>query len=261
MPRESAAESVTNRVAGASSARKMLSVLLCFSPEQPVWTVAELSEHLDASMSTMYRYVALLREVGLLEPAELNSYRVSDRVVTLARAAQRARSSLEDVSIPVLTRIRDVTDETALLARRHRDYAYCVDRVESLQPVRLQFERGQPMSLYRGALARVLLAHMPLAERKAFLASVPDRSALESPLLSEDALDAVVRDGYTQSFEEVDAGIWGSAAAITVDGRAVAAIGVAAPIYRLDARHRELIIDQLRSGARDISTALDHGTL
>ncbi|MBN9010881.1 MAG: helix-turn-helix domain-containing protein, partial [Rhizobiales bacterium] len=75
------------KVPGAASARKLLSVLLCFSIDRPFWTVPDLSRALDVSLSTMYRYVALLREVGLLEPVADNAYRLTGRIMGLARAA------------------------------------------------------------------------------------------------------------------------------------------------------------------------------
>ncbi|MFM2279291.1 MAG: hypothetical protein RLZZ444_1522 [Pseudomonadota bacterium] len=242
------------KVPGAASARKILSVILSYTVDKPLWSVAELSETLDVSMPTMYRYVALLREMGLLEPAGVNLYRLSERMIGLARAAQKSRSSLEEVSMPVMERIRDLVNETVLVARRNGDHVYCVERVESRQPVRLQFERGQPMSLHKGSLARVLLANMPKTEQARYLASVaPTLSEKSAELLSEQSLAAVLQAGYTQSFEEVDEGIWGTAAAIRVDGKVVAALGVAAPIYRLDTRHRELIIENVRAGATEIS--------
>jgi DNA-binding IclR family transcriptional regulator len=255
-------ETLGHQVPGASSARKLLSVLLCFSPERPIWTAAELSATLDVSTSTMYRYVALLREVGLLESTGSNTYGVADRVITLARAAQHGRSSLEDLSIPVMTHIRDVTEETVLVARRRRDYAYCVDRVESRQPVRLQFDRGQPMPLHRGSLARVLLAAMPRADRDLYLESIETPvSSTNAAQLTVESLDAVAETGFTQSFEEVDEGIWGAAAAIVVHGETVASIGVAAPIYRLDVRRRESIVDEIKRGAAEISQSMELRTI
>lgn len=256
--RKAPGDAIGRRVPGAASARKLLSVLLCFTPETPHWSVAELSDTLTVSTSTMYRYIALLREVGLLEPVGENAYRLSDRFVTLARAAQQGRSSLEDVSMPVMTRIRDAINETVLIARRYRDYVYCVERVEARQPVRLQFERGQPMSLHLGSMARVLLANMPRAERDRYIASLkgafPKRSAA---VLTPKKLDAVAKAGFTESFEEVDEGIWGTAAAITVNRRVIASIGVAAPIYRLDDQLRRKIIDAVRAGAAEISQKLE----
>jgi DNA-binding IclR family transcriptional regulator len=255
--RHKSAEAIDHKVPGASSARKMLGVLLCFSPEKPHWTVPELGDRLDASISTTYRFVALLREVGLLQPAGENAYRLSERVVVLARAAQQGRSSLEEISLDVMTRIRDATDETVLIARRQHDHAYCVERVESRQPVRLQFDRGQPMALHRGAMSRVLLANAPRSERDHYLAAITNSlSERSAALLTPEKLDEVARSGYTQSFEEIDLGIWGAAAAITVDDHTVAALGVAGPIYRLDEAKRERIIKRVCDGAREISEKL-----
>ena len=118
-------------MSGAESARKMLNVLFCFTAEKPLWTVADLCRELDVSTSTMYRHVALLREVGLLDAASDNTYRISTRIMTLAAAAEQAGASLESVALPVMTRIRDLTGETVLISRRNRTFVYCVDRVES----------------------------------------------------------------------------------------------------------------------------------
>ena len=244
-------------MSGAESARKMLNVLFCFTAEKPLWTVADLCRELDVSTSTMYRHVALLREVGLLDAASDNTYRISTRIMTLAAAAEQAGASLESVALPVMTRIRDLTGETVLISRRNRTFVYCVDRVESEKPVRLQFDRGQPMSLHAGSMARVLLANMPAAERDAYLNTIrSELSEQSAAVLSPESLEVVRIAGYTQSFEEIDEGIWGTAAAITVQGQTVAAIGVAAPIYRLDARMREITVGAVRAGAEEISRAL-----
>jgi DNA-binding IclR family transcriptional regulator len=255
-------EGTAHKVAGASSARKLLSVLLCFSVERPSWSVSELCDLLDVSVSTMYRYVALLREVGLLEPDSDNTYRLSSRVIALARAADAGRSTLEEVALPVMTRLRDEFNETVLLARRNRDYAYCIERVESRQPVRLQFDRGQPMSLHRGAMARVLLATSPRVDRERYLASIKGGAGEKvAALLTPESLDEVAKLGYAVSTEEVDEGIWGTAAAIRSGQQTIAAIGVAAPIYRLDAELRAAIVSGIRQAAEEISAGLSKGVL
>ncbi len=129
------------KIRGAASAAKLLGVVLCFSPDRPHWTVPELCSELDVSQSTMYRYIALLREAGLLEFYRPDGYRLSTRFFTLASAARMGRSHLDEISLPVITAIRDRTDETVLIARRHRDFVYCVERADSSHAVRLQFSR------------------------------------------------------------------------------------------------------------------------
>jgi len=247
----------TESIPGAGSARKVLDVLFCFSADRPVWTAFELSRQIAVSSATVYRYLALLRDVGLVDDDGAGSYRLSMRVKAFTAAAEAARSTLETLALPVMTRIRDSIDETVLLARRMGDSAIAVERVESLQPVRLQFDVGRRMMLHRGSIPRVLLAALPDHEREAYLDETFPHGRPHD--LTPAALDAVVQAGYTQSFGEIDDGIWGAAAAIKVNGVTAAALGVAAPVYRLDAQQRERIIEVVRQGAEEIGTIASHG--
>ena len=246
------------KVSGAESSRKLLSTLLCFTPDRPTWTVADLAAELDLSVTSTYRYVALLREVGLLDAAANNAYRVTDLVMSLAAACEAAQAPLAEVGLPVMTRVRDEIDETVLIARRGGDAAYCVDRVESRRPVRLQFDKGQAMSLHAGSLARILLAAMSRAERARYLGPILEAlPPARAVMLSDEALDRTHADGWTESFEEIDEGIWGCSAAISAHGSVIASIGTAAPIFRADEARRERMIERIRSAAAEISAQLD----
>lgn len=239
-------------IPGASSARKVLDVLFCFTADRPIWTAPELAAQIEVSVASVYRYLALLRDVGILYDDGNGAYRVSMRVQAFSAAAEAGRSTLEAIALPVMTRIRDEVDETVLLSRRGGMHAFSIERVESRQPVRMQFDIGQAMLLHRGSMPRVLLAALSSAERERYLAGVfPDGDRPEE--LTDQALDEVAVTGYTQSFGEIDDGIWGVSAAVKVAGATAAALGVAAPMYRLDARQRERIIAAVRDGAEEIS--------
>lgn len=247
----------TPRVEGASSSRKLLQVLLCFSEHRPTWTVAELADELHLSTTSAYRYVGLLREVGLLSRTPDSAHRVTDLAHRLAGAADAARTPLGPLALPVITRLRDEIDETVLVAVRTGEVAHCVERVESRRPVRLQFDRGQAMDLHAGSLPRVLLAAMPVAERNRHVESL--RAALPAErldALTPSSLDSTLLRGWTESFEEIDEGIWGCAAAIRREGQVVAALGTAAPVFRTDEARRVQIIDLVRRAADEVSTAL-----
>ncbi|MBT0957211.1 IclR family transcriptional regulator [Alphaproteobacteria bacterium KMM 3653] len=245
------------KAAGTASARKIFNILLSYSEKAPLWTAQELAAKHQISMPTLYRYLAFLRDMGLIEGAGDSSYRLTEEVVHLARAARAGRSVLIEAAMPEMRRIRDEVNETVLIAGRTRDHVYCIERIESLQPVRLQFERGQPMSLHRGSLARVLLSGMPIKERTSYLARVlPEVSEENRALLTPENLEKVRSAGYTQSFDEVDEGIWGTAAAIQRGGEITAAIGVAAPTYRIDARMRGTIIELVREASQRITAAV-----
>jgi DNA-binding IclR family transcriptional regulator len=244
---------------GASSARKLIATLLSFTADRPTPTIADLATAVGVPGSTMYRYVALLRETGLVEALGDGRYRLTDAIVGLNAAADAGRTTLIEAAHPHLITLRDSVDETVLLARRGGDHAYCVAREESSHPVRLQFAVGQAMPLHSGSVARTLLAAMPPSERSDYVSQHLDEVDIDrAALLTPAALDAVLAAGWTQSYEEVDTGIWGCAAEIRVDGQVVAALGTAGPIHRLDAGRRDDVINQVRATARMIGEALSN---
>ncbi|MGH3214457.1 MAG: helix-turn-helix domain-containing protein, partial [Trebonia sp.] len=51
---------------GAEGARRVLAVLQAFSPRHPTLTARDLAESTGIPLPSMYRYIALLRETGLL---------------------------------------------------------------------------------------------------------------------------------------------------------------------------------------------------
>lgn len=258
-PSPNGQDSRHGRTAGAESSRKLLGVLLAYDENRPAWTVPDLADHLGVPLSSVYRYVALLREVGLLTPSTDSdgTYRLTDRIISLARAASDESARLVRIAHDHLVSLRDRTGETTLLIRRGGHYAYCADRVESTHPVRLQFDIGAAMPLHSGSASRLLLAAMPRAERRSYLADVSDQfTPAHKKLLTDDALDTVAALGWTESFEEVDAGIWGVGAAITDSVGVVAALASAGPLYRLDPSKRADFIAEVRQAAARISDEL-----
>ncbi|WP_150241101.1 IclR family transcriptional regulator [Nocardiopsis quinghaiensis] len=250
------------RRSGAESSRKVLGLLLAFDERRHTLTTAELAEAIEAPLSSTYRYLSVLRDSGLLEEAEAaGSYRLTFRAIGMARSARAAWGGVERLARPVLERLAAQAGETALLVKRNNTAAVCVDRAESPHPVRLQFDPGQPMALHRGSASRVLLAGMPERERADYLARLAEEAVrppgADRRLPTEGELALVAEEGWTQSFEEVDEGIWGVAAAVREQGRLVASVGVAGPLFRLDQGERERVIALVREGAAEVSGAID----
>lgn len=246
------------RVAGVESGRKLLQVLFSFSESRPIWTVAELADSLSMPQAMVYRYIALLREQRLLDTAGVKSYRLTERVLSLADAATAAGPPIAETAMPLMTQLRDDLDETILLSRRSGWFGYCIERVESRQPVRLQYERGAAMSLHLGSMSRVLLSAMSKSDRDAYFEHVASEFPDDRPpVLQDSALDAVAASGFTESFGEIDDGIWGIAASIVVKGKTVASLGTAAPLFRSDHRKRDAMTSAIVTAAAQISQLLE----
>jgi DNA-binding IclR family transcriptional regulator len=80
---------------GSEGARRALAVLQAFSPHRHTLTARELSEITSIPLPSMYRYIALLRDTGLLIGDDRGAYRLSTSVISLARAAEAAEPPTE----------------------------------------------------------------------------------------------------------------------------------------------------------------------
>ena len=80
---------------GSEGARRALAALQAFSPHRHTLTARELSEITSIPLPSMYRYIALLRDTGLLIGDDRGAYRLSPTVISLARAAQAAEPTTE----------------------------------------------------------------------------------------------------------------------------------------------------------------------
>lgn len=240
---------------GSQSAHRLLELLFCFTEAHPLRTVPELIEATQLPQSTTYRYLALLRQDGLIEDTGASSLRLTARVVALARAAQAGAAPLHEAAEPILDEVTEATGETALLIRRSGDSAVCAARTLSPHPVRLSYEPGEARSLHRGSAARLLFAWLSPDEREQYRSRVTARYGPEEAarIPDEAAVDELRSLGWTDSFEEVEAGIWGTAAIVSVDEHAIGTLGVAGPLYRLDASSRERIQDIVRQAAERLA--------
>jgi len=154
-----------------------------------------------------------------------------------------------------MRRLSATTGETVILVRLIAQSAVCVHRIESRHSLRTSYEPGQPLSLERGASARLLLASMTAEARREYLAPLAARDPHEAARLEEQVVIAAER-GWAVSEEEIDVGVWAAAAAVRDSARIVAALSVPSPLVRApEALHEELLAS-VRAAAEEINAAL-----
>jgi DNA-binding IclR family transcriptional regulator len=229
----------------------VLAVLQAFSPARPALTARELAEMTAIPLPSMYRYIALLRDTGLLAGDDRGAYHLSPRLFGLARAAEAAETLIE-VADPVMRDLVAECGETAVCVRLITRVAVCVHRVEPPQRRRVTFAPGEPLPLLRGASGRVLLAGLPERQRRELLAPL----AQSDPAAAEQLAEAVARTavrGWATSEEEIGRGVWAASAAVT-DGRVtVAALTVPSPLVRAPAELQDRLLGQVRVAAARLS--------
>jgi DNA-binding IclR family transcriptional regulator len=232
----------------------VLAVLQAFSAQSHTLTARDLAESTGIPLPSMYRYIALLRETGLLVGDDHGAYHLSARLISLARAAEAAESIIE-IADPVMRRLMSECEETVILVRLIGRVPVCVHRVESSHHLRATFEPGQPLPLERGASGRVLLSGLPPQIRREYLASQARLDA-ESAARLEKAVIETAERGWAVTEEEIDRGVWAASAVVT-DGRStVAALTVPSPLVRAPAELQDRLLEQVRAAAREVSELL-----
>lgn len=241
--------------ASLESARRVLALLLAFSKERHTLSTRELAADTGIPLPTVYRYVAFLRQEGLLVDRGGATYSLSTRVVSLAAAAE-ASETLIDVADPIMRRLSEQAEETVILVRLIAGAAVCVHQIESRHRLRITFEPGQPVSLEGGASARLLLASLSAPARQAQLAALAERDPERAAWLENEVAIAGER-GWAISEQEIDRGIWAASGAVRNGGGAiVASLTIPSPLVGAEAPLQKQLLGQVRTAAEEISAAL-----
>ncbi|RSS80955.1 IclR family transcriptional regulator [Streptomyces sp. WAC06614] len=195
--------------------------------------LGEVADALGVHKSTALRLLRTLHEHGLVCRRSDGRYRLGSRLFALAAEAVE-NLDVREVAHPYLRELARTTGHTVHLALHQDDEVVYVDKVDSRYPVRMYSRIGKPVPLTVAAVAKVLLADLPEAERRALAAridyprwtarSTPDAEAFLRELEVVRAQGwAADLGGHEESINCVGAPVRGP------DGRAVAALSVSAP--------------------------------
>jgi DNA-binding IclR family transcriptional regulator len=238
-------------------ADRALRLLTSFTPQQHTLSARQLAAITGIPLPSTYRYIAIMRQAALLVGDEQGGYHLSARFVTLAQAAEAA-DGLIAAADPAMRGLASDTGETVLLVRLISDAAVCVHRIESTHHLRISFEPGQPMSLERGASAKVLLSAMRPERSRALVASLRTRDPARAAILEREIV-LTRRQGWATSTEEIDPGIWAAAALVNAGHGRFAALSVPSPLVRSSDEVRTQLLTRVRAAAAEISAVMAAG--
>ena len=237
-------------------------MLSLFATDRPEWTTTELSGASGLPVPTTHRIVVALQRHGLLvrDPAT-KRFRLGPAAIALGRAAL-ASTDLPTVAGRLLPGLTRSTEETSLLTvlSDGQDTSVCLLRVESPHPLRLSVQPGRALALHAGASQKSLLAYMPQADRERVASGRLEKFCVNTldtrqGLLAE--IEQIRRRGWSHSFEETNAGVWGVAVALlNASGNSVAAVGIAGPQVRASRQRVERGVRATAEVAAEIAAAL-----
>ncbi len=217
---------------------RSLDLLELLSTQPAGMTLSELSKALDAPKNAIFRITQTLLARGYLaRDADTLAFRLTSRWLKLAPSSAGA-VSLPEVSRGAMESLREQTGQTVQLGVLSGREGVIIDQVEGVEALRIVVNLGLRFALYNNAPGKLLLAHLPDAERAEAIATmaldrctaqtITDRTELENEC------QRIVKQGYSTDYAEADEGIHCIAAPIFgIEGQAVGTLWVTGPAKRL----------------------------
>ncbi|HEY8473722.1 MAG TPA: IclR family transcriptional regulator [Natronosporangium sp.] len=183
---------------GSQAVNRLLSVLLCWTENEPTLTLTEVAQRTGLSLSTAHRMVkALQRSKFLVHDQATGRYSLGPTVMSLARVVlQRAdQDELVLAAMPHLERMRAGTGETVGLHVAMGTSRICLAELVSREPIRAATGVGRVFNLPAGASGRVLVAWSPERLQMVLDNGSEQATRMNKPKLVRSA-EAIRKAGY-----------------------------------------------------------------
>ncbi|MFF1477658.1 IclR family transcriptional regulator [Streptomyces sp. NPDC058301] len=220
--------------------------------------LGQVAERLGVHKSTALRLLRTLHEHGLVYRQEDQRYRLGARLFALAQEAVE-NLDVREIAHPHLVALNERIGHTVHLAVYEDGEVLYIDKVESRYPVRMYSRIGKPVAITVAAVAKLLLADLPDAERRAVADKLdyPAYTSRSTPnaaaFLKE--LAAVREQGWASDLGGHEESINCVAAPVRgTDGRVVAAMSVSAPNVVVTAEELLALLPLVRRTADAISS-------
>jgi IclR family KDG regulon transcriptional repressor len=241
-----------------------LRLLTLIGEAQRALAAGEIARLSNLHTSTVHRFLVNLESAGFLTREESSGkYQLGPACVTLGRAALD-HLDFHRVSVPYLKELNRLTRETIHLTVRQDLHAVYLEKIESLEPLRIFSQVGAAVPLHCTAVGKVLLAHTAQDELRTLLPRLTLTRCTPNSVSSLQELEAelnrVRRQGYATDLEEYEnhirciAGpLWDHA------GNIKAAFSISGPATRMTrARIRQLTPLVIKI-SQDVSKQLGYG--
>jgi DNA-binding IclR family transcriptional regulator len=142
-----------------SSLDRMLTILDLFDENLMSIQLDHAVQETGASKATAYRYIQSLCHRGLLAPAAGGSYVLGPRIIELDRLVRKMDPLLSSAS-PLIRAASVRLNINIMLCSFYGDKVMCADLAWPDHSVEEIYERGRPMPMFRGAMAKIILANL-----------------------------------------------------------------------------------------------------
>lgn len=244
---------------GAAALAKGMALMRAIVADDGASGLGAIGDRLGLSRTTVHRLLAELQRQGLVMRTRRGRYGAGLGLVGLG-AGLTLHGQLAAAARDPMRRLSAALDLTAHLGVLQNDMVTYLVKVPSPRASALFTREQGQLEAYCSGIGKVLLAHLPPAERAAYLAGGPFVALTERTLTAPDRIEAALNqariDGFAADEGEVAQGLRCLAAPVRrPDGRVLAAISVS--MTPMDARPTDgRILDHLHRIAEEIGARL-----
>jgi len=243
---------------------RAISILDCFTLEQPELNLTEISVRLGLSKTTTHRLLTTLESTEMVQfDRKTARYRLGLKLFHLGNVVAKSMELVKRADA-LLENLAQETDETSYLLVADGNEALCLRRFDGKYEVRVLFlEAGKHAPFNCGSAQRMLLAHLPEPRWEEV---VEDHTRRMTPysLVTREELERDRREirerGYSMSWEDVTLHACALGAPVRDStGAVVAAVSVSGIVQRFSAQRLSTLIPMIMEVGDELSRQLGYG--
>ena len=248
---------------GIQSLQAAFSILDALAEAGRPMGITELASALGELKPRVYRHLSTLKQLGVVyQEMQSGKYRLGSKLFALGEAAVD-QFDLRHLAAPYLTKLRDMTQQTAILSVPANGEAIVLSCVEYRDRISVTSRPGNRPPAHCSSQGRIVLAFAAADIVKRVLArKLPAYSAhsITDPKAVLARLPAIREHFYEDAMHEVMAGINTLSAPVFRDGGELAAVvGLLGTAEALPSPPPPTLLAQLRQTAGELSAELNCG--
>jgi IclR family acetate operon transcriptional repressor len=245
---------------GVQSVDRALDLLEALASSGRPLGVSDLAALTALPEGTTHRLLRALLQRGYVRQTPDRKYALGSSVLRLRDAGHRM---LAAAAGPALSRLVEISGETANLAVLEGDLAVYVAQVPSARTLRMFAEVGRQVYVHCTAVGKVLVADLPAPHVRALLARVGMPARTPATITDPEAylaeLERVRQQGFAVDDGEEETGVRCLGVPVHDGSRVVAGVSVSGPAERLLPNDLPALAARLRPVADELGRQLAVG--
>lgn len=222
----------------------------------------EIIELSGIPKTSVYRMLQSLEEMCLIDKDEQGKYSLGILFLRFGHLVSE-RMDIRQIARPTMESLHKEFGEAVNLIIRDGNEAVYIEKIQSIQPVRLYTTIGRRTPLYAGACARAILSFLPAQEREEYLKNVELVPYAKGTITDMNQLRHSISEarnvGYTISYSELED--FTAAVAVPIfdhTGNVVAGISIAGIERNYQEDNLPQFIEKIKIASAELSTKLGY---